>query len=198
MRWITDILAKRWWIGYLLTALAAVCALMYLRFAKPTPPAYSPETKPVATANEPKVITRTVIKRVMEPGPERVVYLPTPQVNEALPGAVSPAVAADNDARILAVATIPPHIGDTTALAIMRTDNGTATTRIDYRQMPPPFFAVKKEFGARVGVGTGGTVLGELYARPVRIGPINVEVRGWVHAGNDTDGGGAVLLDYKF
>lgn len=200
MRWtITDTLAKRWWIGYLLTVLAVVCALTYLRYAKPTPPAYSPETMPVATANEPKVVTKVVVKKVLTPGPERIVYLPTPQVDEALPGAVSQDVAKDNNARILAVATIPPHSGDTTALAIMHTDGeGTATTRIDYRQMPPKFFQVKKEFGARAGISTGGVGIAELYARPLRVGPINVEVRGWVHAGQDTDAGGAVLLDYRF
>lgn len=181
-----------------MAVLGGLAVLLYLRFAPPVQP-YDPTPQPVATANEPKVITKTVIKKVLTPGPERIVYLPTPEVDEALPGAVSPDVAKDNDARILAVAEIPPHDGKTTALAIMRTDReGTATTRIDYRQMPPPFFAVKKEFGARAGISTGGVGIAELYARPLRVGPVNVEVRGWVHAGQDTDAGGAVMLDYRF
>jgi len=191
MQWPVD-LAKKWWTGYLIGALAVACAIAYLRFAKPTPPAYDPTPQPVQAAQEVKVVTRKVTKLVQVPGPERIVYL---DKQEAVNALKMPELL-DTPDNVLAAATIPPS-GErpVTAVSVL---SPSGEGRVIYRMEPQKFFQIKKEFGARAGISTGGVGIAELYARPLRVGPVNVEVRGWVHAGQDTDAGGAVMLDWRF
>jgi hypothetical protein len=49
-------------------------------------------------------------------------------------------------------------------------------------------------------MGTGGLVVGELYARPARVGPVTVEIRAFGKRDDRSgaDFGGAVLADFRF
>jgi len=75
---------------------------------------------------------------------------------------------------------------------------GTGT--IEWKPKTPPFFAIQKEFGVRAGMGTGGLVLGELYGRPARVGPVTVEIRAFGKRDDRSgaDFGAAVLGDMRF
>ncbi len=187
-------LVKKWWTGYLIGALAVVCAILYLRFARPTPPAYDPTPQPVQTAKEPRVVTRTVTKVVKVPGPPRIVYLDKPETVNALK---MPELL-DVPDNVLAVASVPPS-GER-PVTVVSTLSPEGEGRIEYRMEPQKFFQVKKEFGIRAGIGTGNVGIAEVYGRPLRLGPVTVEVRGWVQRTDRDggDGGGAVLLDYRF
>lgn len=191
MQWPVD-LAKKWWTGYLIGALAVACAIAYLRFAKPTPPAYDPTPQPIVTAKEPKAVTKYVTKVVKVPGPERIVYLDKPETVNALK---MPELL-DTPDNVLAVASVPPS-GERPVTVVSTLSPG-GEGRIEYRMEPQKFFSIRKEFGVRAGIGTGNVGIAEVYGHPLRIGPVTVEVRGWIHAGQDTDAGGAVLIDYKF
>src|SRR3990167_4085117 len=94
----------------------------------------------------------------------------------------------------------PPPPAGGTASAILRTVDGVGVGSIEYRAATPRFFAVQKEFGVRAGMGTGGLVVGEVYARPLRIGPVNIEIRGYGKRDDRSgaDFGGIVLIDYRF
>jgi len=114
---------------------------------------------------------------------------------------LTPSTVQDNTAHVIASATIPPSPAGGTASAILQygTDN-TAFGRIEWKPAMPPFFALQKEFGVRAGTGMRGLIIGEIYARPARVGPVTVEVRGWGKRDdrNGADFGGAILADYRF
>ena len=173
---------------YILVALAIVAGLLYLRYAPDTPRTFQTAPGPVTTAEEipwvePEYITP----------PPKIRTLPKVALAEKLK---MPELEKEPGVPLVAV-TIPAHTGPTNAVAML--DN-TGVTRVVTRQLPPPFWQVKKEFGARAGMGTGGLILGELYARPLRVGNVEIEVRGFALRDNvrGADFGGVVLLDYRF
>ncbi len=174
-------------------------AFAYVRYAPDSmKPWSSAPTAPATEAKTPKQVTK--IERIYVPGPERVQVIEKIKYVEKMPDVLTPTTAADNGSHVIASAEIPPYNGKTIATAILEQKDGVGVGRIETKQLKPPFFAVQKEFGVRVGVGTGGTLLGELYARPVRVGPLSIEVRGF---GMRTDRSGAdfgavVLGDYRF
>ena len=188
----THVLAVRWLPIVVLGALV----LAYLRFA---PDSLKPWTNAPQPASQPKdpVVS---IERIYIPGPERVRVIETIKYLEKVPGALTPQTASDNNAHVIASAEIPPSPAGGTATGILRYQNGVGVGSIEYRPATPRFFAVQKEFGVRAGMGTGGLVLGEIYARPLRIGPVTVEVRGFGRRDdrNGADFGGAALLDMRF
>jgi hypothetical protein len=143
----------------------------------------------------------TKIERVLVPGPERIRTIEKVKYIEKLPGALTPATMADNSAHVIASAKIPPSPAGGIATGILRygPDN-VATGSIEWKPATPPFFAVQKEFGARGGYGTGGLVLGELYGRPVRLGPVTVEVRAFGKRDDRSgaDFGAVILGDMRF
>ena len=182
-----------------LIALCAVAALSYLCFAPDSlKPWSSNPTVPAMEAAQPKPVV--TIERVYIPGPERVQVIEKIKYIEKMPGVLTPSTASDNASHVIASAEIPPYMGKTIATAILEQKDGVGVGRIETKQLPMPFFAIQKEFGVRVGIGTGGLLLGELYARPVRIGPISVEVRGYGKRDDRSgaDFGAAALLDYRF
>ncbi len=181
-----------------LIALCVVAALLYLRFAPDSLKPWTNKPEPPTQPSEPKPVVK--IERILIPGPERVRVIETIKYIEKVPGAVTPATLSDPSAHVIASATIPPgHGGVATGILQYGPDN-VATGRIEYKPSTPPFFAIQKEFGVRAGMGTGGLVLGEIYARPVRIGPVTVEVRGFGKRDDRSgaDFGGAALIDYRF
>lgn len=173
--------------------LVGLAALLYLRFVPASKPTYDPAPQPVQTAPEVRTVTRTVTRRVVVPGPERIVYLDRQETAAALK---MPELLASPD-NVLEAVTIPCPDRDVTAVSLI--DN-TGQGLIIYRPERQKFFRLKKDFGLRAGAGSGGLILGEVYARPLRVGPVDVEVRGWTQR-TDRDGadfGGAVLMDWRF
>jgi hypothetical protein len=174
-----------------------LAAIAYLRFA---PDSLKPWTNVPQPAVQPKDPVAT-IERIYIPGPERVRVIETIKYLEKVPGAVTPQTAADNTAHVIASAKIPPSSAGGTATGILQYGpDGVGTGRIEWKPAEPPFFAVQKEFGVRAGMGTGGLVLGEIYARPLRLGSATVEVRGFGKRDDRSgaDFGGAVLGDMRF
>ena len=191
--------AAAWLRPYLPIVLLGVVAILYLRFAPETmKPWSSKPTAPATEAVQPKPVTK--IERVYVPGPVRVQVIEKIKYVEKMPDALTPTTAADNASHVIASAEIPPYNGKTIATAILENKDGVGVGRIETKQLPPPFWAIKKEFGARAGMGTGGLILGELYARPARVGNVEIEVRGFALRDNvrGADFGGVVLLDYRF
>lgn len=187
------ILPKR----YLLIALLAVLAILYLRYA---PEAVKPHwgvPSPVTIASPPKVVEKIVerIKRVQTPGPPRIVYLDRHELAARLK--MPELTNLDNGILVTSVASVPPSDGTTTAVGTL---SPTGESQILLRQEPRKFLQIKKEFGVRVGMGTGGLVAGELYARPLRIGPVETEFRAFAHRSDvrGADFGAAIFLDWRF
>ena len=172
-----------------------IAFILWLRYAPPTSPSYTPDAGPVVTAPVPKVVEKIIerLKVVTKPGPERIVFIQKEPLAAKLemPELLS---TADN---VLSVATVKPHTGSTTVVSTL---SPTGEGRILLRQEPPKFWDLKKEFGVRAGFGSGNLILGEIYVRPLRIGPIDLEIRAYARR-TDRDGsdfGGVLLLDYKF
>lgn len=184
------------WLPIVLLGLAV---LAYLRFAPDSMKPWTNAPQPAQQAQEPRVVEK--IKRVYVPGPERIRTIEKVKYVEKLPGILTPATMADNNAHVIASAKIPPSPAGGIATGILRygPDN-VATGSIEWKPATPPFFAIQKEFGVRGGMGTGGLILGELYARPVRVGPVTVEVRAYGKRDDRSgaDFGAAVLGDIRF
>jgi len=197
MSWTSRIPA--WIVRWGLIALCVVCALAYLRFAPDSLKPWTNTPQPAVQVAEPKVVTK--IERVLIPGPTKVVTIEKIKYIEKMPGVLTPATVQDNSAHVIASATIPPSPAGGTASAILQygADN-TAFGRIEYRPAQPRFFAIQKEFGLRAGMGTGGLVIGEVYARPARVGPVTVEFRAFGKRDDRSgaDFGGVALIDYRF
>lgn len=178
---------------FTMVALGIVVVLLWMRFVPATKPPYDPTPQPVQTAKEQKVVTKYVTKRVMVPGPERIVYL---DKNETVNALKMPELL-DTPDNVLAAVTIPCEGRNVTAVSTLSPEGeGRVVTRME----PQKFLQVKKEFGARAGIGTSGLLIAEVYLRPLRIGAVNVELRGYVKRDdmNGGDGGGVVMLEYGF
>lgn len=177
--------------------LIILAAIAYLRFA---PDSMKPWTNAPQPAIQPKDPAAKV-ERIYIPGPERVRVIEKIKYIEKMPDVLTPSTVQDNAAHVIASATIPPSVAGGTASAILRTGpDGVGTGSIEYKAATPRFFAIQKEFGVRAGMGTGGLVLGELYARPLRVGPVTVEVRGFGKRDDRSgaDFGGIVMGDLRF
>lgn len=189
------------WRPYLvpgLVVLAVIAGIFYLRYAKDSWKPWGNAPQPAVQAAEPKPVVKIV--RVEVPGPERIRVIEKIKYIEKLPGALTPATIADNSAHVIASAAIPPSPAGGTASAILRIQDGVGTGSIEWKPATPKFWAIQKEFGVRAGMGTGGLVLGEAYARPARIGPVTVEVRAYGKRDDRSgaDFGAAVLGDMRF
>jgi len=181
---------------YILVALAIVAALLYLRYA---PDSLRPWTNAPQVAGQPKDPAAKV-ERVEVPGPVRIKVIEKIKYVDRFPDVLTPSTVQDNAAHVIASATIPPSPAGGTASAILRTVDGVGVGSIEYRPAKTPFLAFQKEFGVRGGVGVGGLLLGELYGRFVRVGPITVEIRGFTQRTDRSgaDFGAAILADYRF
>lgn len=188
-----------WAVKSVLIVLLAGCVLAYLRFAPDSLKPWTNAPQPAVQPQEPREVVR--IERVLVPGPERVRVIEKIKYIEKVPGALTPATMADNTAHVIASAKIPGSPSGGTASAILRVGpDGIGTGVIEYKPATPPFFAIQKEFGVRAGMGTGGLVLGELYGRPVRVGPVTIEIRAFGKRDDKSgaDFGAAILGDMRF
>ena len=180
-----------------LIVLCAILALCYLRFA---PDSLKPWTNAPQPAVQPKDPAAKV-ERVLVPGPERVRVIEKIKYIEKMPDALTPSTVQDNTAHVIASAAIPPSSAGGTASAILRMGpDGVGSGSIEWKPATPPFFALQKEFGVRGGMGTGGLILGEMYARPARVGPVTLEIRAFGKRDDRSgaDFGAVVLADYRF
>jgi len=188
-----------WAVKWGLIALCVIAALVYFRYAKDSWKPWTNAEQPAAQPSEPKEIH--TVERIVIQGPATVRVIETVKYLEKVPGALTPQTAADNNAHVIASAKIPPSPAGGIATGILRygPDN-VATGSIEWKPATPPFFAIQKEFGIRAGMGTGGLVLGELYGRPVRLGPVTVEIRAFGKRDDRSgaDFGAAVLGDMRF
>ena len=174
--------------------------VLFFAYVKYAPDSLKPWTNAPTVAVQPKDPAVNV-ERVEAPGPGKVAVIPKKKYTEKLPDVLTPATVQDNSAQVIASATIPPSAAGGTASAILRTGpDGVGVGSIEYRAATPPFFAIQKEFGVRGGMGTGGLVLGELYGRPVRLGPVTVEIRAYGKRDDKSgaDFGAAILGDMRF
>jgi hypothetical protein len=175
-------------------ALAIGAFLIYLRIAGPGQPIYVPGPTSVQTVHETKWKDRVRPVMYLVPTGTAIEFFP----REALAKASKIPDAPDNT---IAFGQVPPHGGKTTVFATLKpgADN-VFHGGLEYRQETMPFFAIQKEFGVRGGMGTGGLVLGELYARPVRVGPVTMEIRAFGKRDDRSgaDFGAAILGDMRF
>jgi len=186
------------YVRWLLIALCVILVLFYFRYAPPTAP-WSPQSILGRIMPEPRVITR--VEKVIVQGPERIRIVPKEKIVEVYRDLPTPATLADNGAMVTAVCDIPPSPGGGTAIAVLRDGkDNVAVGHIEFQPKKVPFFALQKVFGGRAGMGTGGLILGEIYAQPVRLGPASVEVRGYAERDDRSgaDFGAAILVDLRF
>jgi len=196
MPWLSKSIPA-WAVRWGLVALCVVVALCYLRFA---PDSMKPWTNAPQPATQPKD-PAAKIERVEVPGPVRIKVIEKKVYVDRFPDVLTPSTVQDNAAHVIASATIPPSPAGGTASAILRYGpDGVGTGNIEWKPATPRFLQIKKEFGARAGMGTGGLILGELYARPLRVGPLDLEIRGFAKRddAHGADFGGVVILDYRF
>ena len=185
-------------IRYIIGACAIIAVILWLRYAPPTAP-WSPHQVIGMVMPEPRTITK--IEKQDVPGPVRIRTIVKEKIVEKYRDLPTPATVADPSAQVIAVADIPPSPDGGVALAVLRPGaDSVGVGTIEYRPATPKFWQVKKEFGVRAGMGTGGLVVGEVYVHPLRVGPINVEGRAFVNRDNarGADFGAAVLIDYRF
>ena len=190
-----NVLAKYWWSGYLLTALVVVCALLWLRFAKPTA-TYNPTPQPVQVAKEAKA-AKKVSKRTVKPGPEQLITLDPVEAAEALK---MPDLATGQD-NVLAIVTIPPS-GESPVTAVSTlTPQGEG--KIVYRQEPQPFFRLQRGLGVSARYLFVGRNIAEMevVATPLRIGPVEVQAGAGVEVRREDSALGArgwIGAEYRF
>lgn len=189
-------LTRAFFVKWGLIALLVGFVLAYLRFA---PDSMRPWGNAPQVAVQPKDPAAKV-DRIEVPGPVRIRVIEKIKYVDRFPDVLTPSTVQDNAAHVIASATIPPSVAGGTASAILRYQDGVGVGAIEYRPAKTPFFALQKEFGVRGGVGVGGLILGELYARPARVGPVSIEVRayGMRTDRSGADFGAAILADYRF
>lgn len=175
-------------------ALAIGAFLIYLRIAPRGQDVYVPGPTSVQKVYETK--WRGSVK------PE-IRFLPIKAAIEFLPRdqVVKESKIQDAPEDMIAVGQVPPHGGKTTVFATLKpgADN-TYRGGLEYRQEKMPFFQLKREMGARGGYGTEG-IIGEVYARPLRIGPLDLEARVYGRSGSTAGTGqvgAAILFDMRF
>jgi hypothetical protein len=181
-----------------LTVTFVLLVLVWLRYAPPEAP-WSPQRILGAIMPQPKVVEKIVTVTV--PGPERIRIVPKEKIVEIYHDLPTSATMTDNTAHVVAVACIPPAPAGGTAISVMKTTpEGVGESHIEFKPTPVPFFQAKREMGIRGGFGTEG-ILAEIYARPLRVGPVEIEGRVFGNSGGSGESGnvGAViLLDWRF
>lgn len=100
---------------------------------------------------------------------------------------------------VIAFGEVPKHTGKSTVFSTLNIGpDNVLRGGLEFRQEATPFWDFKREMGLRAGYGTGG-IVGELYVRPLRMGPVDIEGRLRGRAGQDEKEFSAeVLADYHF
>jgi len=177
-----------------LVVLAILAGLLWLYISKETPPVYVPGPSSVQKVYETKWKNRVTPVPYLIPTGAVIEFFP----REALAKASKIPDVPDNT---IAFGQVPTHGGKTTVFATLKpgADN-VLSGGLEYRQEKMSFFQLKREMGARGGYGTDG-IIGEVYARPLRIGPLDLEGRVYGRSGSGTANGqvgAAILFDMRF
>jgi len=116
---------------------------------KPAPLAVQPQ-KEYVVAPEQKIVEK--IKKVLVPGPERIVTIEKKVVSEKLD--LPDSIKNDDSKQVIANAEIQPYKGKTSVVTILDTKTGEGQTIT--KQLAPPLFAFEntKEIGIRYGLST--------------------------------------------
>jgi hypothetical protein len=175
-------------------ALAIGAFLIYLRIAPRGQDVYVPGPTSVQKVYETK--WRGSVK------PE-IRFLPIKAAIEFLPRdqVVKESKIQDAPEDMIAVGQVPPHTGKTTVFGTLKpgADN-VLRGGLEYRQEATKFWQLKREMGLRGGYGTEG-IVGEVYVRPLRLGPAEIEARVYGRSGKvgmGAEAGAAVLVDAHF
>lgn len=181
--------------------LIALCCVLAIACASL---AYHALKKPVAVNSEaytpaPEIKEVVKIKRVEVPGPEKIITIEKEKVVEQLH--LGDEIGKNPDKQIVATAVIPPHEGDTNAVAVMDTRTGEGS--ISIKQEDPPLFAFqnKKEIGGRFGYVTdesGVKQVVDAYGRwtVLRVWRVHVGIYGEVNS--RPEGKTAVDISYRW
>ena len=173
--------------------LAIACAsLAYFHFK--TPVAVNAE----AYTPAPEIKETVKIKRIEVPV-EKIITIEKEKVVERLK--LPDDIGKNPDKQIVATAVIPPHEGDTNAVAVMDTRTGEGS--ISIKQEDPALFAFvnKKELGGRFGYATdesGVKQVVDAYGRwtVLRVWRVHVGIYGEVNS--RPEGKGAVDISYRW
>lgn len=184
------------------TLVLAICAfLIYSAWTKPAPPTQKPEgpliVAPLPPGKPGKEVIRIIERAVPVPGPKEIIYLDKPALASALK---IPELAYVHD-NVIAVATVAPHRGNTTAIATIGpgADN-VYRGSILLRQEKIPFWGLEREWHGGVWYGIAGRnkLQGELEFIPLRVGPAFPSVKGTVGLESDGNVNGQLLLGVRF
>ena len=184
------------------TLVLAICAfLIYLALTKPAPPIQQPQgplvVAPLPPGKPGKVVERIIEKAVPVPGPKEIIYLDKPALGSALK---MPELAFVHD-NVIAVATVAPHRGNTTAIATIGpgADN-VYRGGILLRQEKIPFWGLEREWHGGVWYGVAGrnVIHGELEFIPLRTGPVYPSIKGIAGLESDGNLNGQLLLGVRF
>lgn len=173
-------------------ALGICAAILWSRIVSPTPPVYLPGPTSVQKVYETKWRGKVKPETRLVPVNAKIEFLPRDQVVKASKIKDAP----DN---IVAVGQVPPHSGTTTVFGTLKVGpDNVLRGGLEYRQEATPFLELKREVGIRGGYGTEG-IVGEVYVRPLRLGPMDLEGRVYGRAGNGNSAvGAAILFDMRF
>ena len=174
--------------------LAIACASLAYFHLK-TPPTVNTETYTPA----PEIKETVKIKRVEVPGPEKIITIEKEKVVEKLH--LGDEIGKNPDKQIIATATIPPHEGDTNAVAVMDTRTGEGSISVKQEDPPLVAFLNKKEIGGRFGYTTdesGVKQVVDAYGRwtVLRVWKIHLGVYGEVNS--RPEGKTAVDISYRW
>ena len=181
-----------------LLALALTALIAWLHFA-PHDAYWSPQRLLGMRMPEPEKITQ--IERVEVECPKKLRVIPKKKVEEIYHDLPTPPTVANDNAWVTAVCDIPAAPAGGTAVSVLTTGkDNVAVGHIEFMPKKTPLFALQRVLGLRGGVGTGGRVLGEAYAQPVRVGPVFVELRAFAERDDRSgaDFGAAILLDVRY
>jgi len=181
-------------MNWVFTVLVICVVILWLRFVPPNAP-WSPHRLIGMRMPEPKEVVK--IERVVVEGPPQIKIIPKESVRIIYRDLPAPPTLEDNNAWVTAVCDIPPSPQGGTAVSVLTGTDNVATGHIEFKAKPVPFFQVKRELGIRGGYGTEG-IIGEMYVRPVRVGPMDLEGRVYGRAGNDSEVGAAILFDVRY
>ncbi len=150
--------------------LVGFAVLLWLYFGRTPEPVFQNVPGPTQFVPVPVKVKG---KEVIVPGPERIKLVPVEVVKKELKW---PDLPADN---VIAAGTVPAHRGPTNVATVVSTDNsGVMTATMVMKQMPPPFFELKKEVRLGAYYGNGAVFSPEIAFRPLRVGPVDIVLKG--------------------
>lgn len=170
-----------------------MAGVMLWNWYHPKEGASSPQWTPA-----PQIKEVVKIKRVEVPGPEKIITIEKERVVQEI--GLPESISTDPYKQVVATATIPPYKGQTDVVAI--TDTQSGASEITTKQKPLPLFGFpnEKELGARVGIGTSGEKMMDIYGRWTffRVGSWHLGIYGEGTATDRQETRGKASLDVSY